>query len=132
MHWLINDLNHGLEQLKRWQTWLVIGIIGLFIGLAYAVMRFSFQTDAILLFLHRAGGACRELNNAAIIFLFCGMMFFMFSAVVTLGEFQRFFESRSHAAHREAGQAMRWAIFWTCVTVGIAISALVFFARYCR
>ena len=132
MNWILNDLFHALEQLKRWQTWLVIGLIALFALLAYLVAGYAFRTDAILRFVNRTTGSCRELTNASIIFLFCGMMFFLFSSVITLGEFQRHFAFKQQNAHRQAAQSLRQGIFWVLVTVGIAVASLVFFTNYCR
>ena len=94
MKWIIEEIYGALLQLTRWHTWLVIGLISIFVGLAYFVGSFAFRTDGILLFLHRTAGACRELTNGVIIFMFCGMIFFGFAALVTLGEFQQYFEYR--------------------------------------
>lgn len=132
MKWIIEDISRALAQLKHWQTWLVIGLIGTFAGLAYLIGTFAFRTDAVLIFLHRTTGACRELSNGLIIFMFCGMFFFLFAALLTFGEFQRHFEFKQHSAHYQARQALTWGIGWSIATIGIAVAALVFFSRYCR
>ncbi len=132
MKWLIDDINSALAQLKRWQTWLVIGLISVFAGLAYLIGTYAFRTDALLVYLHRTVGACQELSNGVIIFMFCGMIFFLFAALLTLGEFQRFFEHKQRNAHFQAQQALHWGIGWGLGTIGIAVSALVFFNQYCR
>lgn len=132
MIWLINDIKSALAQLKRWQTWLVIGLISLFAVLAYLVSRFAFKTDAILMFLHHTSGACREMTNGIIIFLFCGMITFLFTALLTLGEVQQYLEFKQHGAHFQARQSLWWSIGWGCAAVGIAVAALVFFSTYCR
>jgi hypothetical protein len=132
MKWLIDEISDLLGQLKQWQTWLGIGLVSAFAGLAYLVATYAFRTDAVLIFVHRAGAACRELTNGTIIAMFCGMIFFTFTAVLTLGEFQRFVEYQRHAAHREARQSLIWCIIWGVVALGIAVGALVFFNQYCR
>lgn len=132
MKWIIEDICRAFAQLKHWQTWLVIGLIGTFAGLAYLVASFAFRTDAVLVFLHRTAGACSELSNGIIIFMFCGMFFFLFAALLTLGEIQRYFEFKQHAAHYQARQSLIWGIVWSIVTIGIAVVALVFFSQYCR
>ncbi|PKO37678.1 MAG: hypothetical protein CVU33_11800 [Betaproteobacteria bacterium HGW-Betaproteobacteria-6] len=132
MNWFIEEISRLIVQLRRWQTWLVIGLISVFVGLAFFVGSFAFRTDGLLLYLHRTAGACRELTNGIIIFMFCGMIFFMFTALLTLGEFQRYFQFKQRAAHYQASRALYWGIGWGCAAVGIAVAALVFFTRYCR
>ena len=48
MKWIIDDIFNALAQLKRWQTWLVLGLISVFVGLAYLISSFAFRTDALL------------------------------------------------------------------------------------
>ncbi len=132
MKWILDDLSRAFAQLKLWQTWLVIGLLGVFFGLAYLIVRFAFRTDAVLLFLNRTAGACREMTNGMIAFMFCGMIFFAFSAVLTLGEFQQYFEYRQRAAHFQARQSLQWGVGWAVVAIAIAITALVFFNHFCR
>lgn len=131
MKWIIDDIYRAFAQLKRWQTWFGLGLIGLFIGLAYLISTFAFRTDALLIYLHRTVGACREMTNGTIIFMFCGMIFFGFAALVTLGEFQQHFEYKQRNAHHQARQSLIWGIAWTIGTVVLAVTALVFFNHYC-
>lgn len=132
MQWFIEEISRLIAQLKHWQTWLVIGLISVFAGLAFLIGSFAFRTDGLLVFLHRTAGACRELSNGIIIFLFCAMIFFMFTALLTLGEFQRYFEFKQRAAHYQASRALYWGIGWAVAAITISISALVFFSQYCR
>src|SRR5574343_1998199 len=111
MKWIVDDIHRALEQLKLWQTSLLIGLLALFAGLAYLVGLFAFRTDAVLLFLHRTVGSCRELNNGSIILMFCGMIFFLFTAVLTLGELQRYFNLLQRNADHQSGQALRGGSF---------------------
>lgn len=131
MKWIIDDIFSALAQLKRWQTWFVLGLIGVFAGLAYLISSFAFRTDALLVYLHRTAGSCRELTNGMIIFMFCGMIFFLFAALLTLGEFQQYFEFKQHNAHHQAHKSLLWGAGWGFGTVLIATSALVFFIQYC-
>lgn len=132
MKWILDDLVRAYHQLCKWQTWLVIGLLALFAGLAYLVARLAFRTDSILIFLHRTAADCREMNNGAIIFLFCGMIFFILAAVATLGEFQRYFEFRRYGSHHQAASALQGGVLWACVATAITIGALIFFNQYCR
>lgn len=132
MKWIIQDIKNALAQLKRRETWVGIGLIALFGLLAYAVALFAFRTDSVLMFLRHTVGSCREMTNGIIIFLFCGMIFFLFTALLTLGEFQRYVEFKQHGAHYQARQTMFWGIGWGALAITIAVSALVFFNSYCR
>jgi len=131
MKWIINDIKNALTQLRRWQTWLVIGLISLFALLAYLISSFAFKTDAILMSLRHTAGACREMTNGIIIFMFCGMIFFLFSGLLTLGEFQQYFEFKRRAAHHQARRALIWGIGWALFAVTLAIVALAYFTYYC-
>ncbi|MCG2577317.1 hypothetical protein LZ012_09955 [Dechloromonas sp. XY25] len=132
MKWIVDDIYRAVVALKRWQTWLGIGLISTFAGLAYLVTRYSFQTDAVLIFLHRTAASCQTLSNGTIIAMFFSMIFFTFTAVLTLGEFQRYVDYKRRAAHHQARQSLIWGIVWITAAVSIAVSALVFFTRYCR
>jgi hypothetical protein len=132
MKWIIEEISSAFAQLKRWQTWLVIGLISVFAGLAYLIGSFAFRTDGLLLFLHRTAGACREMNNGVIIFMFFCMIFFLLTALLTLGEFQRYVQFKQRAAHYQASRALYWGIGWAFAAISIAVAVLVFFNRYCR
>jgi len=132
MAWIITDIKRALAQLRRLQTWLVIGLISLFGLLAYMVSQFAFKTDSVLMFLRHTAGACREMTNGVIIFLFCGMIFFLFTALLTLGEMQRYFELKQRAAHFQARQSLRGGLGWGGAALGIGNGSLIFFNTYCR
>ncbi|HLO63785.1 MAG TPA: hypothetical protein VK165_12575 [Azonexus sp.] len=132
MKWIVDDILRAIEALKRWQTWLGIGLISIFAGLAYLVTSYSFQTDAVLIYLHRTAASCQTLSNGMIIAMFFSMIFFTFSAVLTLGEFQRYVDYKRRAAHHQARQSLIWGIVWIITAISIAVAALVFFTRYCR
>lgn len=131
MKWLLDDIKEAFAQLLRWQTWVVIGLIGLFALLAYMVSQFAFKTDAVLMFLNHSTGACRQMTNGVIIALFCGMIFFLFTCVLTLGEFQQYLSFKQRHAEFEAKRALFWGIGWGTFAVSIAIAALVFFNSFC-
>lgn len=132
MKWLLDDLKSAFAELSRWQTWLVIGLIALFGLLAYLVTQLAFKTDAVLMFLKHSTGSCREMTNGIIITLFCGMMFFFLTCVLTLGEFQQYFTLKEQGADYGAKRALMWGIGWSSVAVGLAVAALLFFNAICR
>jgi hypothetical protein len=132
MIWIVEDVKRIATQLKRWQTWAGIGLIAVFALLAYLVGRLALRTDSVLTFLRVSAYSCRELTNGVIIFLFCGMIFFLFTAVLTLGELQRYFDFRQRGATHQARQALLWGSGWGFVAIGIAVTALIFFNTFCR
>jgi hypothetical protein len=132
MIWIVEDIKRIAVQLKRWQTWAGIGLIAVFGLLAYLVGRLALRTDSVLTFLRASAYSCRELTNGVIIFLFCGMIFFLFTAVLTLGELQRYFEFRQRNAPHQARQALLWGSGWGVIAIGISIAALIFFNTFCR
>jgi hypothetical protein len=129
---LINDIKDAFAELLRWQTWLVIGLILLFSLLAYMVTQIAFKTDAVLMFLNHNSSACNQMTNGVIITLFCGMMFFFLTCVLTLGEFQQYFTLKEQKANYEARRSLWWGIGWASFAVGLAVSALIFFSSFCR
>jgi hypothetical protein len=132
MNWLINDLKDLWTELRRWETWIGIGIISVFGLLAFMIASFAFKTDSVLAFLRHTASACREMTNGIIVFLFCGMIFFLFSALLTLGEYQQYLEFKKHGARHQARQALIWGAGWGGFGVSLAVAALIFFNSYCR
>lgn len=132
MRAIIKEFQNLFAELKRWQTWLGIGLICLFALLAYLVSTYAFKSDSILMFLRHTAGSCREMTNSIIIFLFCGMIFFLFTALLTLGEVQQYLVLKQRSAHYQARKSLHWAIIWGVVAVGLSVAALIFFNSYCR
>jgi hypothetical protein len=132
MTWITEEFQRLFTQLRRWQTWAAIGVLAFFALLAYLVARLALRTDSVLTFLRVSANSCRDLTNGIIIFLFCGMIFFMFAAVLTLGELQRYLQFRQRGATQQARQALLWGSCSAIVAISIAVSALVFFNTYCR
>lgn len=131
MKWLIEEISDILRQLQRKETWLVIGLLSVFGLLAYLVSDYAFRTDSMLIFLRHNAGTCRQMTNATIIAMFCGMIFFVFTALLTLGEIQRYFEFKSRNDYGQARTALLWCIGWGSFAVTLAVSALVFFKNFC-
>lgn len=129
--WIGRDLSRAVAQLKRGETWLVLGVISLFFALAYFVFHSALRTDSVLRFLKFNIASCRELSNGPIIFMFCGMIFFFLTVVLTIGEIQRFLEARAHHAHHTARQAAIHATAWGVTAVVIGLAALYYLTAYC-
>lgn len=131
MKWIIDDIRRAWRQLLRWQTWLVLGLMGGFAALIYLVARYAFRTDSILSFLHLTSGQCRTMTNGLIIAMFSGMVFFALTVLATFGELQHYLIARQKNASREARKALTWTIVWGCSALTIAIAALSYFKANC-
>lgn len=131
MKWIVDDLKAALAELRQSHTWIVIGMIGLFGLLTYMVGYYAFSTDSLLLFLRRNALSCASMTNANIIALFTGMIFFSLSALLTLGELQRYFQAKQRGNYDTARKALIWAVSWMSLAIAISFGALYFFKRYC-
>lgn len=131
MKWLLDDLKAAFAELKRGETWLVIGLMAAFGLFTFIIAHFAFQTDSVLRYLKISSFSCRELTNGPIIFLFCGMVFFALTVVSTFGEIQRYFYHRNHRSPFEARKAGIFAMIWGGAATTIFISALIFFKHNC-
>jgi hypothetical protein len=131
MKWILDDIRSAFAELKRGSTWLVIGMISVFGLLAYAIFNFAVRTDSVLRTLKYTMGSCREMTNGPIIFLFCGMIFFLFSAAVALGEVQRYYHFSEVGSKLEAAQARKHGIGWAAFALSIALGGLTYFKMNC-
>ena len=132
MKWILDDIRSALAELKRGSTWVVIGMISIFGLLAYAIFQFAIRTDSALRYLKYTMASCREMTNGPIIFLFCGMIFFLFSAAVALGEVQRYYHFSEIGSKHEARQSMKHGFGWGACAIIIALGGLTFFIMNCR
>ena len=132
MKWILDDIRSALEELKRGSTWIVIGMISVFGLLAYAIFQFAIRTDSALRYLKYTMASCREMTNGPIIFLFCGMIFFLFSAAVALGEVQRYYHFSELGSKHEAALAKKHGIGWAAFAIIIALGGLTYFMMNCR
>jgi len=132
MKWIIDDIRRALSELQKGSTWVVIGIIAGFALLAFTVFQFAIQTDSVMRHLKYSMAACREMTNGPIIFLFCGMIFFLFSVAVALGEVQRYFHFRQRNSRHQMKQALKHGLGWGAFAISITISGLIFFNMNCR
>lgn len=131
MRWILDDIRSAMDALRRTRTWLVIAMVFGFFLLAFATFKFAMRSDAILMSLKFAATSCREMSNASIILLFCGMIFFLFSATVALGEVHQYYYFKQLSSHRQAAQSKKHGIGWVIFALSIAISGLTFFNLNC-
>jgi hypothetical protein len=132
MEWILKDISNALAKLKRGSTWVVIGLVLLFAMLAYAIVQFALRTDSVLRDIRYTVTACQEMTNGPIIFIFCGMIFFLFSAAVALGEIQRYFHYSERGSKYEMAQSLKHAAGWSVFAISLAAGGLIFFNMNCR
>lgn len=132
MNRTFDDLKHAWRQLKCWQTWLTLGLVALFLGLAWLIGKLAFGSDALQILLGHSATSCRELSHGAIVLVGCGMVFFAFAALLTLAEIRRWLAFRRRGAHAEAASTLTCMVGWSLILLTVAAAALFFFARYCR
>lgn len=131
MKWIIDDIKEGWSELKRGETWLVIGLLVAFSVVTFLIIRFAFRTDALLSYLGVAGGHCRQMNNTTIISIFSAMIFFALTAVLTLGEIQQHLAAKRRGARQLAEKSKRWAFIWGGIAFSLAAGALTYFNLNC-
>lgn len=131
MHWLVRDLKEVLNQFKTPEFWISLLLIAFFSWLTYLLIHFSFLTDNILLDTRNNSARCRPLNNGSIIFLFSSMVFFAFSAILMLGELQRYMDLKGQKALRQASRSLLLGIVWGIISTAIATGVLIFFDSLC-
>ncbi|MCL2635377.1 MAG: hypothetical protein FWD50_01950 [Betaproteobacteria bacterium] len=132
MTWVIVEFKRALAHLRRWQTWAAIALIGFFGVLAYQVGRMALWTDSILTYVGVSTRPCRQLTDGIIIALFCGMLFFLFAAVLSLGEVQRYLQLDQRGATHQARRALASGAGWGALAAAIAGAGLYFFSTACR
>lgn len=132
MTWIIVEFKRGLAQLRRWQAWAAIVLLGFFGMLAYQVGRMALWTDSILTYLRVSTHPCRQLTDGMIIALFCGMIFFFFSAVLSMGEVQRYIQLNQRGTTYQARRALASGAGWGALAMAIAVAGLYFFSTTCH
>lgn len=130
--WIRDDFHSLVEDLKKPDTWVGIGLVTLFFGLAIYVFRVALRSDTMLRALHPGITAiCRELGENAIAFLFFGMIFFGLTALATLGEFVSFLDSKRRRDEYGRSQALRGLAGWGFVALAIGLAAAIFLDSRC-
>ncbi len=132
MKWIIDDIRSAMTALSRTHTWIVLAMISGFFLLAVATFNFALRYDAVLRTIKHSMSSCREMTNVPIIFLFGGMIFFLLSSAVALGEAHQYFHYREAGSNRQAAQAKVHGFGWAVFAVLIAVGGLTFFQTNCR
>jgi len=130
--WIADDLRRAGKQLKRQETWVVIGLIALFSVLFYLIFDYALRTDSTVNFLRHRIFACRELSDIGIVGMFCGIVFFVLTMGVTFGELFRYLDDRRRHAYYTARQALISFGAWGISALSIGLAMLYFLTSQCR
>lgn len=129
--WIRRDIRTGIDQLKKGETWVLIGILTAFFLLAFFGTRLALRSDTMLRALHPGIALCRELGENAIAFLFVSMIFFGLTVLATLGEFFTYIDHKRRHAHYGAKNALRGTASWGAVALGIGLVVVFFLDSRC-
>jgi len=129
--WIRNDVRELFGQLKKGETWVLIGILSVFFLLAFFATRFALRSDVLLRALHPSASMCRELGENAIAFLFFSIFFFGLTALATLGEFVTYIDAKRRHAHYNARGALKGTAGWGAAALVIGLAVVIFLDSRC-
>ena len=129
--WIRDDFRHMLAELRKPETWVVIGMVTSFGLIAFLVVRLALRSDTLLRALHPSTAICRELGEKSIAFVFVSGLFFVLCALVSLGEFFTFIDCKRQQLEYGAKQALKGAAGWGVAAVIIGLSSLLLLDIYC-
>ncbi|HJW25853.1 MAG TPA: hypothetical protein VJ576_13230 [Rhodocyclaceae bacterium] len=129
--WIGDDFRRLVARLKQGDTWILIGMAGLFGVLAYFSFVFALRMDFMMKLRHLSESACREIENGATALLFFGTAFFALTIVLVFGEFARHLDYKRRNAHAQARSAARQCIGWGAFAITIGVAMMVFLQSMC-
>lgn len=129
--WIADDFRHMIAQLKKVETWVLLGILTIFFLLAFFATRLALCSDAMLRALHPAMAFCREMGNSGVVLMFFGMIFFGLTVLATLGEFFSYIDSKRQQDHYNARQALKSTAGWGAAALTIGLAVLFFLDSRC-
>lgn len=129
--WIGDDFGRAIEQLKKPETWVFIGLLTIFGGLIYFGYRLARKTDSFLRFIRAETASCVEMTNGPIIFLFFGTLFFALAMTVTLGELSQHFDYKRRQAQYQARRSLIQASIWGAVSLVVGAALLIYLDSRC-
>ncbi|MBS1198112.1 MAG: hypothetical protein H6R18_1897 [Proteobacteria bacterium] len=129
--WIRDDFRHMLVELRKPETWVVIGMVIAFGLIAFLVVRMALRSDTLLRASHPGAAVCRELGEKLIAFLFFSGLLFVLCALASLGEFFNFIDCKRQQLEYGAKQALKGAAGWGVAAVSIGLSSLFLLDVYC-
>ena len=128
--WIVEDLERLANQLKKPDTWILIGMLLVFGVLLVVVVYFLLRFDASLQLRHISMISCREIGDLqGVALVFAGMAFVM-TITVALGEFANYTDEKRLNAERGASSA-RSALILAAVATAVGAGMLFFLNKLC-
>lgn len=121
-----------MQQLKQPETWMVLGLIFVFLLMAFLIVRLALRSDNILRALRPGIAICRELGEKSIAFVFISGFFFVLCALTTIGELFTFIDSKRRRADFQAKEALKGFALWGSAALTIGSSTILFLDVYCH
>lgn len=129
--WIRDDFMRMVAQLKRGETWVVIGMLAIFFLIAFFVLRLALRSDTMLRALHPTMMVCRELGENSVAFLLIAMFFFVLTALAALGEMLTYIDCKRMRATFGAREALRGIASWGAAALVIGLGVLIFLDSRC-
>lgn len=124
--WIADDFHRMVAQLRKPDTWILIGLVLFFGIIGYYAFQLALRMDFMMRLRHMTSSACREIGNSTTAILFFGTFFFGLTLVMVFGEFARYQDYKERRvlayARSAALQCAGWGAF--ALTIGVAIMLL--------
>ena len=130
--WIRDDFRHMVEELKKPETWVVIGMLAAFCLIVFFVFRLALRSDTLLRALHPSKTICRELSEKTIAFVFVSGFFFVLCALASLGEFISFIDCKRRHIDFGARQALKGTAAWGVAALAIGSASFLILDSYCQ
>lgn len=129
--WIADDIRRGIDQMKRPETWVIIGMLFLFGIVAYFGFQLVKNTDSMMKSMKYTTRVCRDLTNGPIIFLFTSIFFFFLSVFVTFGEVAQHLNFKRRNALYQAKSSLYRAIGWGGFALVLAAAVIIYVDSMC-
>jgi hypothetical protein len=129
--WVRDDFLRMVAQLKKGETWVVIGMMAVFFVIAYLVVRLALRSDTMLRALHPTMSLCRELTENSVAFLFVGALFFVITAVAALGELLTYLDYKRMRTRYGPKEALRGILKWGGIALLLGLGVLIYLDSRC-
>ena len=115
--WIADDIRRGIAVMKHRHSWIVLGMVVAFVIVLIMTFDLAIKTDTMLKSLHPGMALCRQMENSGVVFMFFGAVFFVLSALATIGEFFNYVEAK----RRKAWRAMKGSFITLCIWGGVSL-----------
>jgi len=119
------------EELKRPETWVMLGMMALFALVIFVAFYFALRFDSTRRLWNLSSTFCQDLGNSQTAALFFAVAAFGLAMVTALGEFTRYMDNKRQGL-RHQGKTARTALLLAAVTLIIGAGVSLFLERMCQ